>query len=217
MPHGARDSAHLRRLRQHGPLAPDRRWNSFTVGASRWRLGGCMLFIQRFPVRLSGTSRSQHREPPRATSLPQMRALEVKLVSSLKVSARYATPPTKNDLRKFRASIGSSTTLLGKLSPSLWLCGWLPGTRVLAHQGAWCGTPQHLRHRRPLLNPDAVAKTSVIHEVEDLESHHRSQSPPFAVFSHVGWSASAVSVASLVSGRWVGSVGAQPRRSWDRH
>ena len=48
---------------RHWPQAPDCRGNSCTVGASGWRFGGCRLSSPRFLVRLSGSSRSQHRGP----------------------------------------------------------------------------------------------------------------------------------------------------------
>ena len=49
------------------------------------------------------------------------------LFEGVKPAAWYATPLTKNDLRKFRAS----TNLTGKLSP-VTVRLWLPGTLVLA-------------------------------------------------------------------------------------
>ena len=46
------------------------------------------------------------------------------------------------------------------------------------------GTPQRFRHRPPLLSPDAVAKTLIIHEVEDPRVPPPPQSLLFAV-SHM--------------------------------
>ena len=63
-----------------------------------------------------------------------------------------------------------------------------------------------------LLNPDTVA-TLVIHEVEDPRVPPPPAISSFRGHPHVGWSASAVRVASSVPGRWVGRVRAWLHRS----
>ena len=91
----------------------------------------------RFPVPLPGSSRQQHRGAPGPTTLPQMRALGVLLVScleSFKPVAWYAAPLTEHDLRKFKVSVGSSkhNTTWEDLALLVAVRLWLPRTRVLA-------------------------------------------------------------------------------------
>ena len=114
---------------RHWPHTPGCRWISFTVGPSAWLFGGWTFGPMVFPVTASWAPEEDHF----ATDACPWGFAGV-LFESIKPVAWYATPLTKNDLRKFRVRIGESkhNTTWEALALLVAVRLWLRGTRVLA-------------------------------------------------------------------------------------